>query len=142
MLFAHSHNVNMSSRPRTRPLEVLEDLRRTSGWYLAAWREYRGLSQDDLALEMGISKGKVSELENGKPRKDGSLPRFNRDSLEAAARALNVNRGELLDINPYTANPAWLQILDKFRRLDADSQATAVRLISQLEPEKKAGNGS
>lgn len=130
----------MARKPSSRPIEVLEDLRRTSGWYLAAWREYRNLTQQDVADEAGIKKSAVSELENGKPRKDGTTPRFNRTTIEGIAKALSITEGMLFDVNPYTANPTWIRLQDAMRGLDANGQAMALRLIETLEAEqKKAG---
>lgn len=130
-----SHTVNMSSR--SRPVEVLEDLRRTSGWYLAAWRDYRNITQQDLATEAGLKKSAVSELENGAVRKNGTAPRFNRTTIESIAKALSITEGMLFDVNPYTANPTWLRLQDKLRGLDESGQAMALRLIEALEAEHR-----
>lgn len=123
----------MKRKRSARPVEVLEDLRRTSGWYLAAWRDYRELSQEDVAVEAGIKKSAVSELENGTVRKDGTSPRFNRTTIEGIARALSVTEGMLFDVNPYTAAPEWIQIQDKLRGLDESGRAMALRFIAALE---------
>lgn len=125
---------------KVRPVEVLEDLRRTSGWYLAAWRDYRGVSQDDVAAEAGIKKSAVSELETGKVRKDGSAPRFNRDTIEGVAKALSVTEGMLFDVNPFSANSPWIRLQDKMRGLDESGLAMAEKLIDTLEPTKKTGS--
>lgn len=108
---------------------------------MAAWRDYRGLSQDDVAVEAGIKKSAVSELEAGKVRKDGTKPRFNRDIIFGIARALTITEGMLFDVNPYTSNPEWLQIQDKLRGLDESGRAMALRLILALEDpaERKVG---
>ena len=37
------------------------------GQFLARVREKRGLTQQELALELGVSRRYVSEIENGKP---------------------------------------------------------------------------
>lgn len=127
----------MARKPSSRPVEVLEDLRRTSGWYLAAWREYRNLTQQDVADEAGIKKSAVSELENGKPRKDGTTPRFNRTTIEGIAKALSITEGMLFDVNPYTANPTWIRLQDAMQGLDPSGQAMAERFVEMLEAERK-----
>lgn len=127
----------MARKHSSRPVEVLEDLRRTSGWYLAAWREYRNLTQQDVADEAGIKKSAVSELENGKPRKDGTTPRFNRTTIEGIAKALSITEGMLFDVNPYTANPTWIRLQDAMRGLDPSGQAMAERFVEMLEAERK-----
>ena len=119
-----------------RSVEALEDLRRTSGWYLAAWRDYRSLSQDDLAAETGIKKGALSELESGRVRKDGRRPRFNRDTIVLLVEALGITEGMLFDVNPFTANPDWMDQFDAMRRqLKPDA---ALKAIDALPTRRRA----
>jgi transcriptional regulator with XRE-family HTH domain len=127
----------MSRKVTRREVEVLEDLRRTSGWYLAAWRDYRGLTQKDVADEAGMKSSAISELENGKPRKDGATPRFNRTIIENVARALSVTEGMLFDVNPFTANPMWIRFRDATAGLNADGQAMAEKFVEILESERR-----
>lgn len=131
-----SHSVNMARRKLPRSVDVLEDLRRTSGWYLAAWRDYRRLSFDDIQAETGIKKSALSELENGKVRSDGRAPRFNRDTLEAVSKALSITEGMLLDVNPYTANPEWLMQFDALRQ--GGDPHNALHLVEQLPTKRRA----
>ena len=56
---------------------------RESGSAVLAWREYRDLSQTQLATQAGISKAYLSQIETGARR--GSVR-----ALKALARALNV----------------------------------------------------
>ena len=46
---------------------------------LRAWRRHRGLTLDALAERMGVSKGYLSQIENG--RKPGTLDLFRRLAL-------------------------------------------------------------
>lgn len=131
-----SHTANMARRKTVRSVEALEDLRRTSGWYLAAWRDYRSLSQDDLAAETGIKKGALSELESGRVRKDGRRPRFNRDTIVLLVEALGITEGMLFDVNPFTANPDWMDQFDAMRRqLKPDA---ALKAIDALPTRRRA----
>lgn len=57
---------------------------------LKAWREYRRLSQVDLAAGAGISKAYLSQLENGK--RSGAVSTF-----AALAAALGVTVDDLLE---------------------------------------------
>lgn len=57
---------------------------------LRAWRRYRKFTLDALAERTGVSKGYISQVENG--RKPGSLDLFRR-----LAHALNVSMDELVD---------------------------------------------
>ena len=56
---------------------------------LKVWREYRGVSQNELAEQIGISAGYLSQLETGK--RTGTA-----DVLARIARALSVDIEDLL----------------------------------------------
>ena len=60
---------------------------------IRVWREYRGLTQQQVAEEAGISKPYLSQLESG--QRKGSA-----EVLAAVARALNVSLDDL--VNPET----------------------------------------
>ena len=57
---------------------------------IRVWREYRSLSQKQLAEEAGISKPYLSQLESGK--RNGTT-----DVLQKIAQALNATLEELID---------------------------------------------
>jgi transcriptional regulator with XRE-family HTH domain len=133
-----SHPVNMAKRRSPRDIETLEDLRRTSGWYLAAWRDYRGLSQEEIAAESGVKKSALSELENGRARKDGRKPRFNRDTIVGIANALGITEGMLFDVNPYVANPAWMEQYDAMRNQAKMPPSSALAAIEALPTKRRA----
>ena len=57
---------------------------------LRAWRECRGYTLDSLAKRIGVSKGYLSQIENG--RKSGSLDLFRQVSIE-----LNVTIDDLVN---------------------------------------------
>lgn len=130
----------MPRKAKQHDIERLDDLRRTSGWYLAAWRQYKNLSQTDIALEAGMNKSAISELETGKPRKDGTIPRFNRDTIERMSAALGITGGMLLDVNPYKANAEWLELQERVQGLNEDSQARVLGVMrAVLDQERKVG---
>lgn len=56
---------------------------------IRVWREYRGLSQGDLAARAGISPSYLSQLESGK--RDGTM-----EVLSAVAAALDVTLDDLV----------------------------------------------
>lgn len=56
---------------------------------IRVWREYRGLSQGQLAVQAGISASYLSQLETGK--RDGTM-----DVLQGIAAALDVGLEDLL----------------------------------------------
>jgi transcriptional regulator with XRE-family HTH domain len=62
--------------------------------FIRAWREYRDLSQEQMASRLDISRTNYSRIENGK------VP-YNQDFLEMAAVALNCTVSDLLERNPY-----------------------------------------
>ncbi|CUS05008.2 Transcriptional regulator, XRE family [Candidatus Promineifilum breve] len=55
---------------------------------IRVWREYRGLSQGELAAKVGISPSYLSQLESGK--RDGTM-----EVLSAVAAALDVTLDDL-----------------------------------------------
>lgn len=118
---------------KPRAQEQLEAYRKASGWYLAAWRDYRGLTLEELAGEVGTSKGVVSDLETGALRNNGALAqRFNRDDVEKYARALGTTGGFLLDRNPYAADPELEDLSGKFRNLDDRGRRLAADMLESL----------
>jgi transcriptional regulator with XRE-family HTH domain len=64
------------------------DLREVFATNLRRWRNARGLSQDDLAYEAGVSLSYLSQLENGAYYASLKIGRL--------AEALNVEPAELL----------------------------------------------
>jgi DNA-binding XRE family transcriptional regulator len=56
---------------------------------IRVWREYRGLTQQQVAAEAGISKSYLSQLESGQRKGTTTI-------LSAIARALNVSLDDLI----------------------------------------------
>lgn len=65
------------------PADVLQKITLGKESAIKIIRKYRGMTQDELATEAGISRPYLTEIETG--RKEGSLR-----SLKAIAAALNV----------------------------------------------------
>jgi transcriptional regulator with XRE-family HTH domain len=78
-------------RPKTR-------LRRRI--FLRQWREYRGLTQEQLAELVGWSVGNVSQLERG-------LQGYSQEGLEALAEALQCDPGDILTVDPFKNAAIW-----------------------------------
>lgn len=55
---------------------------------IKVWREYRGLTQEKLALNAGVSKAYLSQIETGK--RTGAIK-----TLQAIARALGITVDDL-----------------------------------------------
>ena len=123
---AVSHNANMAKRPRKPREDQYEAVRAASGWYLAAWRDRRGLTLDELASEIGSSKGAVSDLERGVGQ------RYNRDLIDKMSRALDVQPGFLLDVNPFTVDGQFSERASLIKKLDSRDQEEVFRLAETL----------
>lgn len=104
-----------------------------SGWYLAAWRDFVGMTLEELAEQVGTSKGVVSDLETGARRSNGALAqRFNKDDVERFARALSTTGGDLLDTNPFAGEPDLGAFMAKIRRLGSDDRKYLEELADRL----------
>jgi transcriptional regulator with XRE-family HTH domain len=68
--------------------------------FLKQWREYRGLTQEQLAERVGWSVGNVSQLERG-------LQGYSQEGLEALAEALRCDPGQLLTVDPTGDDAMW-----------------------------------
>jgi transcriptional regulator with XRE-family HTH domain len=84
--------------------------------YVSAWREYRGLTQDQLAGRVDMSRENLSKIESGK------VP-YRQDFLEKCAVALNTSTGDLIAVNPFIESA-----VDKLRRM-----LSAAPLDDQIE---------
>lgn len=93
--------------------------------FIKEWRKHRDLSQEELADRMGITRGYVSQVENGKRRYDQLF-------LEAAAQALNCDPADLLIRDPTDKNAPW-SIWDQIDPLQRE------QAIKVLETFKKTG---
>ncbi len=60
---------------------------------IRVWRDYRGVGLNKLALQAGIARGYLSEIENGK--KAGSM-----SALKRVAEALNIGLDDAAPANP------------------------------------------
>ncbi|MCA3699694.1 MAG: helix-turn-helix transcriptional regulator [Brevundimonas sp.] len=98
----------MATRTSERDYDAL---RARSGWHAAAWRDFRRLSQQELADEVQTSKSHVSDMERGeKPWSSHWLQEF--------SRALRVRPGHLIDLDPFKADPEAEAFVADFTRLD------------------------
>lgn len=119
---------------KPRSPEEYERLREASGWWLAAWRDYRGLSQTDLGAEMDTTKGVISDLETGAPRSNGMLAqRYSPPRVEAAARALGVPQGWLFDVNPWAQDAREMAVNTSFKLLDDNAKEAVADLVEKLK---------
>jgi transcriptional regulator with XRE-family HTH domain len=68
--------------------------------FIKQWREYRDLTQDDLAERLETSKASISRIENGEQA-------YTQDFLEACADALRTDPASLLMRDPTDDEAVW-----------------------------------
>lgn len=68
--------------------------------FIREWRAYRGLSQDQLAERIGITRTYLSKIENGRRRYDQPF-------LEAAAEVLRCEPADLIVRDPTATESLW-----------------------------------
>lgn len=87
--------------------------------YLKAWREYRGLSQDELAEKVETTKSVISLLENEKRPLSSKW-------LRKLAEALETQPGHILDHDP---NELPADIFDLWGSIAKTDRAQAARVL-------------
>jgi transcriptional regulator with XRE-family HTH domain len=123
--------------PTVKRLAQHEEFRRASGWYLAAWRDYRGLTLEELAEDVGSSKGAISDLETGRQKSDGTKPaRFNRDTVDLMAKALRTTGGRLIDMNPFTVDQ---EALEAFGQVPEQDRARVLQIVRTFTKDAAEG---
>jgi transcriptional regulator with XRE-family HTH domain len=105
----------MSKRVGYRPKRAR---RRT---FIRQWREYRGLTQDDLAARLETSKASISRIESG-------LQAYTQDILEACADALRTDPASLLMRDPSDEEAVW-SLWDKAKTGDRKMIESIVRTV-------------
>ncbi len=123
----------MAQRPRKARHDLYETYREASGWWAAAWRDYRGLTLEELADELGKTKGYVSDIETGAARHGRPATRFNRDTIDLMAKALNTTGGRLIDVNPFDMDERGEEIDTIFRDLDPVGREALYQMASTLK---------
>ncbi len=89
--------------------------------FLRQWREYRNLTQDDLAERLGTSKASISRIEAGQQA-------YTQDFLEACADALRTDPASLLMRNPTDEEAVW-SLWDKAKVGDRKMIENIVRSV-------------
>jgi transcriptional regulator with XRE-family HTH domain len=94
--------------------------------YLRHWREYRHMTQEDLANKVGTTKGVISLLESGERR-------FSDKWARRLAPLLKVQAGWLLDHDPESLPTSVLEI---WANIPADRHTQALEVLRTFQ--KKA----
>ncbi len=95
--------------------------------HLRAWREFRGMTQEELADSIGTTKAVISLLENEKRPLSSKW-------LRKLAEALDTQPGYILDHDPNSINA---DIFDIWSRIDEVDRARAASVLSAFT--KKTG---
>lgn len=85
------------AKQRVRPIAKPRQWRRT---FVKEWRQYRGLTQEQLAERVGMSKSNISQLEQARQG-------YSAEGLEALALALNCEPAHLLMVDPTRDDAMW-----------------------------------
>ena len=106
--------------------------------HFKAWRKHAGMTQQQAAEGLGISRNYLSELERGDKR-------YNQDILEAMARVYGCSIGDLFR-DPDAGETKWATIFD---RIPSETREQAMKTAESFardgrsqwrgEDEKKTG---
>jgi transcriptional regulator with XRE-family HTH domain len=82
------------------PRVALQKQQQRNRHFVRQWREHRGLSQDQLAARLEMSKASLSRIETLKQP-------YTQDFLEACAAALTTDPASLLMRDPTAQEAIW-----------------------------------
>lgn len=103
----------------------------TKRTFIREWRKFRGLTQQRLADQLGLTHGNLSRIERG-------LRPYNQVLLEALAAALRTDPASLLMRNPLDPEGIW----SVWERIDPDERRRALEVLkagfADKEPEETA----
>lgn len=91
--------------------------------FLREWREFREMTQDELAAAVGTSKSVISDMERGKLQLS---PKW----LRRFAPVLKVQPGHLLDYAPEDLDN---DIIDIWGRIDERDREQALRVLRSFD---------
>ena len=98
--------------------------------YFREWRKHRGLTQEQLAERIGITRSYLTKIERGDRRYDQPF-------LEAAADALRCDAGDLIMRDPLQPESLWT-IWDQ---LGPTERVQAIAIIRALKGASTGTNG-
>jgi transcriptional regulator with XRE-family HTH domain len=98
--------------------------RRSPRHYVKQWREYRELTQEQLAERVGKSRGLISQIESG-------ITDLTEEMIYALADAFNHTPGDVFRVNPLKEGMV-VDITDALSGKPADIQAEALGFVRGL----------
>lgn len=113
------HHVHMTKKPKNPPVKK-EPLTTVS--HLRRWREFRGLTLEEVAPEYGITYTQLSKIERG-------ISPYNQRLLEKAAELYGCTVPDLLTRDPDEA----VELFSAYSGLDDDGKRRAARLVDALK---------
>lgn len=114
------------------------------GQALKELRAQKGWSVQKAAVQIGISRYRLDELERGRSRSTGNPTRASRDTVKSLARVYGVPADHLLDLAGYSREHPELTdedalLLDLFHRLNPEERAMILRML-QAAPREHAAS--
>lgn len=113
----------------TENMEEFDSFDQDAGNNLQAWREHRGMTQEELAEKVGTYSGQISLLENGKRQLSVKW-------LHRLADALKITPGWLLDHHPDDLDP---DIYDLWGKIPTEQRLVARDVLLAFKPFPKTG---
>lgn len=110
-------------------MEEFDSFDQDAGNNLQAWREHRGMTQEELAEKVGTYSGQISLLENGKRQLSVKW-------LHRLADALKITPGWLLDHHPDDLDP---DIYDLWGKIPTEQRLVARDVLLAFKPFPKTG---
>jgi len=117
--FCHGLGMNM----QTALLHIVEVDKNAGPSHLKAWREFREMSQEDLAEKVDTTASQISMLETGER---GLSAKW----LRKLAPALGTTPGHLLDHDPTTIDN---DVFDIWMEIDRRDRDTALRVLRSFK---------
>lgn len=114
--------IRVSPNDPIRGLTYIADMPEKHPHYLKEWREFREMTQQELADAIGTSKTVISDLER-------SVLRLSDKWLRKLAPALKTTAGHILDSDPEKLDT---DILDIWASIDIRDRATALRVLESF----------
>lgn len=103
---------------------IAKPKRDRSKHFIKEWRKHSGLTQEQAAEMIPMSRENFSKIENG-------VVPYSQDFLEAAASAFKCSPGDLIMRDP--ANPMWT-VLESLRDLDQNDLKQVLAIIRTFKP--------
>lgn len=132
LLLDHGVQDHAMKLDTSRSFDGLEDF----GARLGTLRRTRGLSQEELAAQAGVSRRVIAYYETESAQPPGAL-------LVALARVLKVSTDELLGVKPLSekTSPKTARLLKRLRRIEelppADQRAVLKLVDAMLETRRR-----